>query len=87
MEAAARDRARFSCRPDLLLSSSLGLLRCSEEEEFDTIIGQVDVNIDFIRKAFMVCSCYLSIFIAVLERAYLQLDGKIDWSVLSLSID
>ena len=45
----------FSCRPDLFLSSSLGLISCSDEDEFEMILDKVEVDLDFITQVFKVC--------------------------------
>lgn len=55
MDDSESCRSIFACRPDMLLSSSLGLLSCWDEDDFEVIIGEADVNIDSITKSFMVC--------------------------------
>ena len=49
-----RTSSRFFCRPDLLLSSSLALFRCSDEEEFETVFDRLEVDLAFIADVFKV---------------------------------
>ena len=37
------------------MSSSLGLPNCLDEEEQETLIDHIDINMDFFRTAFPVC--------------------------------
>ena len=55
MDASSKNQCTFSCRPDIFLSSSLGLLSCSDEEDFDLMSEPLDVNMEFIANVLTVC--------------------------------
>lgn len=60
-----RPASRFFCRPDLLLSSSLALFRCSDEEEFETVFDRLEVDLAFIADVFKVRIHYGIIFMQI----------------------
>ena len=68
-----RPSSQFVCRPDLLLSSSLALFRCSDEEEFETVFDRLEVDLAFIADVFKVrihcgiilMQIYLDLFICL----------------------